>query len=161
MVDIVINVLPHAQVTLHSTYSGWIPSFMLISSFFTGVPSKTPPCRKPRYDLHPYRRAPCDTTKRSSMPDLFAAGTDSICRPVRLEYNNTATQAASRCVFMCFQVFRPSGHTPAEGRAGTHLHGTYHYTVQMTARSSPARSFLIVIPEYLPSSSSSRRISSA
>ena len=32
-VDLVINVLPHAQVTLHSLYSGWIPFFMLITSF--------------------------------------------------------------------------------------------------------------------------------
>ena len=55
LVDIVINVLPHAQVTLHSTYLGWIPSFMLIPSFFTGGPSVVPLCRKPRYDLHPYR----------------------------------------------------------------------------------------------------------
>ena len=96
MVDIVVNVLPHAQVTLHSTYLGWIPSFMLISSFFTGVPSKTLPCRKPRYDKNPYRGAPCDTTKPPSMPDLFAAGTDSICRPVRLEYNIIDRICASR-----------------------------------------------------------------
>ena len=32
-VDLVINVLPHAQVTLHSLYSGWIPFFMLLTSF--------------------------------------------------------------------------------------------------------------------------------
>ena len=32
-VDFVMNVLPHAQVTLHSLYSGWIPFFMLFTSF--------------------------------------------------------------------------------------------------------------------------------
>ena len=32
-VDIVTNELPHAQVTLHSLYSGWIPSFMLFHLF--------------------------------------------------------------------------------------------------------------------------------
>ena len=144
-VDLVINVLPHAQVTLHSTYSGWIPSFMLISSFFTGDSSKAPPRRKPRYDLHPYRGALCSTTKLPSMPDLFAAGTDSICRPVRLEYNNTETQGASRSVFCGFQLIM----------AGL-------YALKHTAtRSSPARSFLIDIPEYLPSFVRSRTISSA
>ena len=38
LVDIVINVLPHAQVTLHSTYSGWIPSFMLLPLSCSGRP---------------------------------------------------------------------------------------------------------------------------
>ena len=32
-VDLVTNVLPHAQVTLHSLYSGWIPCFMLSPRF--------------------------------------------------------------------------------------------------------------------------------
>ena len=32
-VDIVRNELPHAQVTSHSLYSGWIPSFMFFHLF--------------------------------------------------------------------------------------------------------------------------------
>ena len=38
-VDFVTNVLPHAQVTLHSLYLGWIPSFMLITSFLLRFPT--------------------------------------------------------------------------------------------------------------------------
>ena len=38
LVDLVTNSFPHAQVTLHSTYSGWIPSFMLLPLSCSGCP---------------------------------------------------------------------------------------------------------------------------
>ena len=96
-------------------------------------------------------------TPQSGLQCLIYLPPERIRYAARCDLNIITQQRKPRQgVFLC--VFRYSGFLAIHRQKVVPEH---IYTVQITARSSPARSFLIVIPEYLPSSSSSRRISSA